>query len=147
LSGKSEAVQKADVKVPKFGHLQLPVNTDLEQLDPATEFLVVDAGADRSLLFLAEDCDLAYESPNFELTVTAADQGVEVDIVANNLLRELCLFVDRLDDRAEVSDQVVTLLAGESATLIIKTDRPELFTEATLRKVARAANEFRSLAG
>lgn len=147
LNGNSEVVQKVAVTVPKFAHLQLPVNADLDQLDPATEFLVVDAGADRSLLFLAEDCDLAYESPDFELKVTAAHHGVEVVIGANNLLRELCLFVDRLDDQAEVSDQVVTLLAGESAKLIIKTDRPERFTEAALRNVARAASEFRSLAG
>ena len=147
LSGKSEAVQKAAVTVPRFAHLQLPLNTDLGQLDPATEFLVVDSGEDRSLLFLAEDCNLAYESPDFELKITAARHEVEVVIRANNLLRELCLFVDRLDDQAEVSDQVVTLLAGESAKLIIKTDRPERFTEAALRKVARAANEFRSLAG
>jgi beta-mannosidase len=147
LNGKSEAVQQAAVNVPKFSHLKLPVETNLDQLDPANEFLVVDAGEERSLLFLAEDCNLAYDSPDFELAVTAHQNWVEVVIRANNLLREMCLFVDRLDDQAEISDQVVTLLAGESVTLIIETSRPERFTEAALRKATRAANEFRSPAG
>jgi hypothetical protein len=61
------------------------------------------------------------------------------------LLRELCVFVDRIDEFAEVSDQVVTLLEGETANLRITTQKPELFTEQALKAVIRAANEFRSL--
>jgi beta-mannosidase len=57
----------------------------------------------------------------------------------------MCVFVDRIDENAEASDQVVTLLEGEAATLRIKTQKPELFTEQALKAVIRAANEFRSL--
>jgi beta-mannosidase len=57
----------------------------------------------------------------------------------------MCLFVDRIDENAEASDQVVTLLEGEAATVRITTKKPELFTEQALKAVIRTANEFRSL--
>ena len=146
MDGSAEVIQESEVEVPKFSHLLVPLALATEQLDAAKEFLVADAGEDRSLMFFAEDSALAYEPPSFDLTILKIDQGVQVTIEANTLVRELCLFVDRLDDEAEVSDQVITLLAGESATCVISTGRPELFTESALREVIRSANEYRSLA-
>ncbi len=146
LEGAGKTIQESKVEVPKFSHLLVPVPIAADQLNPATEFLIVDAGGDRSLLFFAEDSALAYEPPQFDLTVSKTNQGVEVTIKANSLVRELCLFVDRLDDQAEVSDQVITLLAGESTSLGISTAKPELFTDDSLRQVARSANQYRSLA-
>jgi beta-mannosidase len=107
--------------------------------------LIVDSELDRSLLFLVEDSKLEYQPPKFELSLAKTNTGVDVTIQAKNLLREMCLFVDRIDEHAEASDQVVTLLEGEAATVRITTQRPELFTEQALRAVTRAANEFRSL--
>jgi beta-mannosidase len=146
MDGSAEVIQESEVEVLKFSHLLVPLELATEQLDAEKEFLVADAGEDRSLMFFAEDSALAYEPPSFDLTILKIDQGVQVTIEANTLVRELCLFVDRLDDEAEVSDQVITLLAGESATCVISTGRPELFTECALREVLRSANEYRSLA-
>ena len=145
LSGKSELVQETKVEVAPGSHLLIPVTIDLETLDKSNEFLIVDSDFDRSLLFLVEDSKLQYQPPKFELSLAKTSTGVDVTIHAKNLLREMCLFVDRIDENAEVSDQVVTLLEGETATVRIATKKPELFTEQALKAVTRAANEFRSL--
>jgi beta-mannosidase len=121
------------------------VTINLETLDKSNEFLIVDSELDRSLLFLVEDSKLAYQPPNYELSVERTSTGVDVTIHAKSLLRELCLFADRIDESSEVSDQAVSLLDGEASTLQIKTQKPELFTEQALKQVIRAANEFRSL--
>ena len=146
ITGESEVSQESEVEVPKFSHLLVPVSLGSGQLDIATEFLVADAGDDRSLMFLGEDSALAYEKPEFDLAISEVERGIRVVITARTLVRELCLFVDRLDDQAEVSDQAITLLAGEGATVEISTGKTDQFTESALRQVARCANEYRSLA-
>jgi beta-mannosidase len=105
----------------------------------------VDSEVDRSLLFLVEDSMLQYQPPRFDVSISKTSTGVDVTINAQNLLREMCVFVDRIDEFAEVSDQIVTLLEGETATLRITTQRPDLFNEQALKAVIRSANEFRSL--
>ena len=145
LNGETKSVQKTTVEVAPGSHILVPVTIDLETLDKSNEFLIVDSELDRSLLFLVEDSKLEYQPPKFELSLAKTNTGVDVTIQAKNLLREMCLFVDRIDEHAEASDQVVTLLEGEAATVRITTQRPELFTEQALRAVTRAANEFRSL--
>jgi beta-mannosidase len=146
ITGLSEVIQESEVEVPKFSHLLIPVAVNTEELDVATEFLVADAGDDRSLMFLGEDSELAYDKPQFELSISETEHGVKVIITAQTLVRELCLFVDRVEDQAEISDQAITLLSGESATVFISTTRANQFTESSLRQVARSANEYRSLA-
>jgi beta-mannosidase len=95
-------------------------------------------------LYLGEDFELAYQPPRFNLSTTKVLGGIEITITAENFLRELCVFVDRIDDQSEVSDAVVNLLANEQITLMVQTDKPELFTEAAIRQVTRCVNEFRT---
>lgn len=146
LDGSSEVIQETPVEIPKSSHLLVPLALDTNQLAAESEFLVADAGDDRSLIFFAEDSALAYQPPSFDLKIQKIDRGIELTIEANTLVRELCLFVDRIDAQAEVSNQVITLLAGESAPLVISTLTPEKFTDNTLRQVIRSANQYRSLA-
>jgi beta-mannosidase len=145
LNGNTKSVQKTKVEVAPNSHLLIPLTVNVETLDKSNEFLIVDSDVDRSLLFLAEDSQLQYQPPEFDLTLAKASEGIDVTIRSKSLLREMCFFVDRIDENSEVSDQVVTLLEGEESTLKITTQKPELFTEDSLRAVFRAANEFRSL--
>ena len=55
--------------------------------------------------------------------VLAHDGGYDVQVHAQSLVRELCLFADRLDPAAEVDAQLVTLLPGEST--VLRVDLPE----------------------
>jgi beta-mannosidase len=76
--------------------------------------------------------------------LSKAPEGIAITIKAESLLRELCIFVDRIDDGAEISDAAVTLLDGETITLIVTTSKPELFTEAAIKLATRCANEYKN---
>ncbi|MEV0074560.1 glycoside hydrolase family 2 protein [Amycolatopsis sp. NPDC050768] len=89
--------------------------------DPAREFLVADAGDERAFWFFAEDKDIAYPQAEFTQSVTGFDGGYEVTVIADTLMRDVCLFPDRLAADATVDFALVTLLPGESATFTIET--------------------------
>jgi beta-mannosidase len=59
---------------------------------------------------------------------------------ARSLVRDLVIHADLLDDRAAVSDQLLTLLPGESAEVIITSRRP--MDRKALEAVTKCANGF-----
>ncbi len=59
--------------------------------------------------------------PRWDVTVAATATGIDVDVTARTLVRDLCCFAERLDPDAAVDDQLVTLLAGESHRFRVRT--------------------------
>ena len=51
----------------------------------------------------------------------AMRRGIDIDVTAWTLVRDLCCFAERLDPDAVVDDQLVTLLAGESHRFRVRT--------------------------
>jgi beta-mannosidase len=86
----------------------------------AQELVVVDGGPRRALWAWAEDKDLALPAARFEAVAAPAGDGHEVTVTARTLLRDLCLFPDRLVPSAEVDDLLVTLLPGETHTFRVR---------------------------
>jgi beta-mannosidase len=84
--------------------------------DAARELLVARLGEQRTISFFAEDIRVALPPPRYDATVEPVDDGWQVTITAQTILRELALFPDRLDPLATVDDMLVTLLPGESAS-------------------------------
>ena len=87
------------------------------------EFLVADSEAGRALWFFVPDA--AFDAPAPELTAAAelADGSLLVTVQAHTLLREVCLFADRLAAELgvpasllQVDDMMRTVLPGESTT-------------------------------
>jgi beta-mannosidase len=107
--------------------------------DVHRELVAVTAGGTRALWFFAPDKDLALSAPRFDAAVARVAGGVRVRITAHSLLRDLALFPDRLDPAAEIDDQLVTLLPGESATFLIggvrRLEETALLTAPVLRCV------------
>jgi beta-mannosidase len=89
--------------------------------DPAREVLVVGAGAERALWFYREDKDLALPPPELGTHVRRVGDGYEVALTARTLQRDVALLADKVVADAVVDDMVVTLLAGESARLHLRT--------------------------
>jgi beta-mannosidase len=56
--------------------------------------------------------------------VVARSGGYDVVVRAQTLVRELCLLADRVAPDAEVDEQLVTLLPGETA--VLRVDLPHL---------------------
>jgi beta-mannosidase len=90
-------------------------------------FLVAEAtGGERSFWWFAADRDAPRGGPQVEVTV----EGNAVAVHAKTLVRDLCLFPERLDDSAAADDACVTLLPGERHTFHITGGRsldPEAF--------------------
>ena len=87
--------------------------------DARTELIVAQAGTERALWFFERDKNLSYPAPDFEAELGRDGDAYTLTVTANNLLRDVAVFVDRLDPDATVSDQLVTLLPGESFTFEI----------------------------
>jgi beta-mannosidase len=136
LAGDVRAEFATDFTVPPHGIEAVPLPADLCRPDqPANELLA--AGPVR--LFFAEDRDIAYPPPAYETSIQPVDGGYRVTVTARVLLRDLALFVDRLDPAGTVDDQLVTLLPGESVTFRVQTvasfDPAELVRPPVLRCV------------
>ena len=90
--------------------------------DPAA-FLVADLpGGERAFWWFGPDKNLPMPSPAFETEV--GGEGRSVTVHAKTLLRDVCLFADRLHPDAVANDASVTLLAGESFTFAVDTPTP-----------------------
>lgn len=82
--------------------------------DAASEFLLAEVDGQRAFWFFELDKNLAYPEPRYTAEVTRKGGRYAVKVTAATFLRDLALFADRLDPAAEVNDQLVTLLPGES---------------------------------
>lgn len=68
--------------------------------------------------------------------------GYRVEVTATTLLKDLALLADKIDPAAEVDDQLVTLLPGESAVFLVRTTAT-LDPESLLgSEVLRSANQL-----
>jgi beta-mannosidase len=115
----------------------------LEADDPTTELLVAETSTgERALWFFEPDKNLHYPDVEFESELNRTHFGYELVIRAKSLLRDVCVFVDRLDSAATVSDQLVTLLPGEKRTFQIETKLELSDSELTHPPVFRCVNPF-----
>jgi len=111
--------------------------------DPAREYLTVGVDAEgytTAVHVFAEDKDVAYEPAPFTTHVEAVEGGFEVTVSAHSLVRDLALLVDKLDPDAVVDDQLVTLTAGESAVLHVRSSREIDAAELVSPRVLRSVN-------
>ncbi len=84
--------------------------------DPEREFLVARTGAQKATWFFLPDKKLSYPRPSLEGSL----EGDKFTVTAQTFIRDLTFFVDRLGPDADIDDQLVTLLPGESQTLTVK---------------------------
>jgi beta-mannosidase len=110
--------------------------------DPAAELLAVSGAGARALWFFAPDKELSLPASGFSTSLRPVDGGVELTLTARVLLRDVCLFPDRLDPAAEVDDMLVTLLPGESARFVVTSPEPLDPIALTSPPVLRSVNDI-----
>ena len=90
-------------------------------VDRSAELIVVTAGNRRAIWWFAPDHQLALEPPAVSIeSATPFGDDVSLVVRAHNLVRDLTLLADRIDRAAESDQQLITILPGEPATIVIR---------------------------
>jgi beta-mannosidase len=108
----------------------------------STQFLAVRSREARTVFFGDIDKNLPYPEPNFEAELQSDGNTHRLTITAHTLLRDLCIFAERLDSDATVNEQLVTLLPGESYTFEIQSSSALRREDLVAPPVLQCANRF-----
>jgi beta-mannosidase len=93
----------------------LPIPSDVATPgNPREEMLVATMHDSIAHHYFAEDIAIDLPDPQADLAVARDGDDWRVTVTARTLLKDLCLFVDRIHPDAEIDDMLVTLLPGES---------------------------------
>ena len=118
----AETTLDAHVPARLAGTLPVPVELARPE-DPAREVLLVElegAGV-RVVHPFAEDRDSALAEAAVTARAERVEDGVEITASATSTVRDLCVLADKVDPGAVADRQLVTLLAGESARIRVRT--------------------------
>ncbi|MGB7156971.1 MAG: glycoside hydrolase family 2 TIM barrel-domain containing protein [Tepidisphaeraceae bacterium] len=110
-------------------------------LDPSREFIYF-GDETGTFWFFAPDKDLRYSKPRFRCDVDREGDEYSLRVSADTLVRDVCVFADRIDPDATVSDQLVTLFPDEIFTFVIRSKRNLTKEQLTSPPVFRCVNGF-----
>ena len=139
FDGSVLAQQSAPVKVAPRTLVRIPIATDLAtSTDPKKELIVAGNKQHQATWFFKPDRELDYPKAEFDADWTDG----HLTILAKTLIRDLCIFVDRLDADATIDDKLVTLLPGQSVTFHIQSKQTLTQKALTSSPVLRSVNDF-----
>ncbi|HEX5857369.1 MAG TPA: glycoside hydrolase family 2 protein [Microbacterium sp.] len=143
FDGAVVAEASAVVDVPARGSATIEVDRDVAEPDrEGDELLVVELDGARGMWFFAEPRDSALEAPRLSVVATPVAGGTEVAITASNLVRDITLLVDKIDPGATADDGLVTLLPGETATVLVRHEGTLDADALRDARVLRSANQL-----
>lgn len=121
------ARQTLSLDVPARSTATLALGEDVRApQDPTAELLqALGEGASPASWYFVEDPHLRLAGPDaLSVTVTRTADGYDVEVTASALVKDVCLFPDRLDPAARVDSAMVTLAAGDRH--VFRVTSPEL---------------------
>lgn len=146
LGGRLVAEESVAVAVdPRQVHVHVVRAAVAGWDDPVTEVLVATMGDGVAVHPGAEDVRLALDPDPADYAVERTATGYRLRVQARSLVRDLVVHADRIAPEAVVSDALVTLPAGATATLDItcgELDDPAVLLAAP---VLRTANDLRAV--
>ncbi len=110
--------------------------------DASRELLVAQMDGVQAIWFFDIDKNLDYPEPAFRATLNGSGDTYQLILTAEHLLRDAAIFVDRIDPAATISDQLVTLLPGQSVTFTIESAQPLDVESLTKPPVFQSVNRF-----
>ena len=142
MTGTVLAVQAADVRCGPFATVEVAVDERVARpVDTAAEFLSATAGDRRTTWWFAEDRDLRLPRAELAVSVTRRTGGYDVRISSQVVVKDLCLYADRLHPAAVVNDALVTVMPG--GTVELRVECPDQLNQAELASapVLRCIND------
>lgn len=123
---------------------ELPIPVEVAtSSDKANELLVATMHDSTAFYYFAEDIGLKLPEPKFALAVDRAGESWKVTVSAETFLKDICLFVDRIDPDAEIDEMLVTLLPGQSHTFVVRSSVELDVKTLSSAPVFRCANQLR----
>src|SRR5690606_11438809 len=146
IDGQPRAKTKVPFEVTPRAVATLPLPADVASAEePPAEVLTVDGPDEtRAWWFFAEDKDMTYPLAAYDASVEPVRGGQRVTVTARTVLRDLCIFPDRLDADATVDSALVNLLPGESTAFMVTSASPLDPAALTSRPVLRCVNDVLS---
>ena len=143
FDGRILASANSPVLVPAWSSVTVEVPDHVAVAeDPPTELIVATALDTRGMWFLTEPRDSRLPPQQAHVEVSATEDGAEVKVTAEVLLRDLTLLVDKIDPSAVVDRALVTLLPEESTTFRITGVRRLNIDAVRAHGVLRSGNEL-----
>lgn len=154
LQGNTQSAQGVTIDVAARGSQRFDVpdgwHDDSDQRFIAAEFLGNDSEADDTLIatpafwWFSPDKEYDYAEVDFDamLEHDASAATYYLTLKSNSVIRDLCVFADRLDADAVVSDQCVTLLPGQVFEFAIQSTAALKLEDLTAPPVLQAVNRF-----
>lgn len=131
------------VEIPPRGRVEIPVPPGIaEPTRAGAELITAELPGVRGVWFFGEPRDSALEAPRVSVEVGEHPEGAEITLTAGNLVRDLTLLVDRIAPDAVAAEGLVTLLPGESATILVRGLSPREAPAVSHPSVLRTANEL-----
>lgn len=121
----------------------LEIPNDVRLPDEAgNEVIVAELGDETTVHCFVEDIALRLDGAAVEATVEVTDVGYLVHVSAQSLVKDLAIFVDRLDPEATVDACLVTVPAGTTTTIEVRTHLKGLEEQLISSPVLRTANDL-----
>jgi len=152
--GQSHAAQGVTIDIAPRDCQRFDVpddwHDDADQRFIAAEFLGNAEETDESLVaapaywWFSPDKELDYAEADFDAALEHdAEAGTYfLTVQAHSVIRDLCIFADRLDSDAVVSDQCITLLPDQAFEFAIQSSVPLTLEALTAPPVLQAVNRF-----
>ncbi len=135
--GPREPLQRMNVPPRSVGRIQVDPRI-ATPADPTREMLWVSLHDVTAHWFFAPDKLIRYPRPAF----TAEWSDGKLTIVPKTFMRDVCVFVDRLDPDATISDQMVTPDSMVPFTFEIQSKLPLTLEQLTAPPVFQCVNRF-----
>ena len=143
IDGLTLAEQREPIEVAPRSTTTIILEAAVAEPDhPGRELIHVAADLIRGWYFFAEDKDSELRKPALHATASAVPSGYEVHVTAEVLVKDLALLADKVDPEAVVDEQLITLLPGESAVILVRSTAtldPQLLLDPA---VLRSANQL-----
>jgi beta-mannosidase len=111
--------------------------------DTGSELLVATMHDSTAFHYFAEDIDLDLPEARADCRLQQVGEGEwTLSVTALSLIKDLCIFVDRLHPDATISDMLVTLLPGQSHVFSITCETGLTLDAITRPPVWRCANQL-----
>jgi beta-mannosidase len=138
FDGRVLAEQEVDLTWRPRGVTSVALNESITTpADSSREMIAIGSPA-ATFWFFRPDRELHYPPAAFESEWADG----KLTIHAKSLLRDLCVFADRLDPQATVSEQLITLLPGDSFSFEVASESRLSLHDLTHEPVLRSVNRF-----